>query len=205
MRADHACGIGETPVNSLRGSREHGTMLRGVIADRDDRIELAAFEFRNRFRAVRGNINSDLAHGFNGQRIYRRGMRARAVNLDCFLIQAAKKPFGHLAPRGIPSAENQNASYWVHGHRRSPSGAAGRRARSLFAGGLYGAYKRAHELAVDMRSDGIRINSGPLKKLARVVHLVHARWLDLDVFEARLGEFGTILILFDPPGTPSDP
>ena len=91
--------VGQAPMNPFGCSREDGTMLGGAIANRDDRIKSLPLEFHHGFRAVRGNIQPDFAHRFDGQWIYGGWLRAGAANFQAILTQMAQQPLGHLAPR----------------------------------------------------------------------------------------------------------
>src|ERR1017187_10379983 len=73
--------------------------------------------------------------------------------------------------------------------------------RSRFSGADEG----AQEFAFDLRGDLIDGDAGFGEEGARVFDVVGAGWLEVDVGEARGGELGAVVVLFERPGDAADP
>src|SRR5207245_3942947 len=91
-----------------------GPMLGGGVADGDHCIEALAREFGNGFRAMRGDIDTDFAHGFDGKRTDADGSGPGAVDFKRVASEMPQEALGHLAAHGIAGAEDEDARL---GHR----------------------------------------------------------------------------------------
>ncbi len=70
----------------------------------------SALEFRNRFGAVGGDVETDGAHGFAGQLTdVPVGLLPALVPFEGAAAKLAEEAFGHLAADRIAGTENQNA------------------------------------------------------------------------------------------------
>jgi Cu2+-exporting ATPase len=77
-----------------------------------------------------------------------------------------------------------------------PSASAiARRATTFLYSGFYGSNKRANELAFNLGSDRVGVDSGRGEKLPGVVDAVHASWFDIDRVEARLGKLCDVVVI----------
>ena len=104
-------GVGELAVNHARCRWVNGAMLLGVVADGENVIEGLAGEFIHMLRALPGDVNAEFAHDGNGFAADWLGIRASAENFEAITGIVAEKAFGHLAARGISSAEDQDAQF----------------------------------------------------------------------------------------------
>src|SRR5260370_13740003 len=110
LRAGGLAGIPDAPVDALGGTREDGTSFGGGVAGGDERVEALALEFGGGLGTVRGDVDADLAHGFDGQRAnVTVGLAAGAVHFVGAAAELAKKALGHLAAHAIAGAEDENA------------------------------------------------------------------------------------------------
>jgi len=126
VRAGGAAGVDNAPVDALGSAWKDGTMPGSGVADGDHRVEALALEFGNGFRAMRGDIDTDLAHGFDGKRTDADGGGSGAVDFKRVAAEMPQEAFGHLAAHGIAGAEDEDATL---GHREiAELGAAGRAA-----------------------------------------------------------------------------
>src|SRR5437867_2984682 len=88
-------------------------VLRGRIADRNDHIERLIDERRGRLRLRLADVDADLRHGPNGQRMDEsRRTRAGGDRLDRVAVKMVRQRFRHLAARRVAGAEKENA---LHG------------------------------------------------------------------------------------------
>src|ERR1700758_4300856 len=81
----------------------------------------------------------------------------------------------------------------------SPTGSVtARRAAAGFlrAARLNGSEKSAHELSVDLRSDGVHVDSLPREEFAGVVRAIDARGLDFNLCETGRRQLAAVIILF---------
>src|SRR6266849_1244782 len=90
--------------------RHRRAILRGVVAERDDVVELAG-HIIELFRPPCADVNAALPHGLDGQRMDALGIRLRAGagRLHARRSQRARKALGHLAARRIAGADEQDA------------------------------------------------------------------------------------------------
>jgi hypothetical protein len=100
----HGRGVFEAPVNSLRPSRKHRTVVPRVVANRDHVIEWLAGEFIDRLRAVARNVDSDFLHNRDGFGPHQARLRAGALDLITAAALVPKQAFAHLAARRVASA-----------------------------------------------------------------------------------------------------
>ena len=98
-------------MKMLGASRKHGTELFSVIADRDDVIDFLSDELINGFRAVAGNIDANFLHDRDCFRANSGGASASRKDLETITGHLRNKPFRHLAPCGIPRAEDQDGLF----------------------------------------------------------------------------------------------
>lgn len=109
IRAGGVSGVPDAPVNAVRRAGKNWAFFRGRIADGDDRVEMLAREFRNRFGTMRGNVDANFVHGFDRQFTdVSVGLAASTVHLVGVTAELAQQPFGHLAAHAIARAEDKN-------------------------------------------------------------------------------------------------
>ena len=91
-------GIDKAPVMAVELAREDRARLVGVPADGDDGFDLARQEFAHVLAVVRGDVDADFAHRFNGERVdVTRGPRTRACHLEDITGGGAQEPLGEVA------------------------------------------------------------------------------------------------------------
>ena len=109
VRAGSVARVPDTPVNDLR-AREDGAFLRSGITNSENCVEVLALEFRNRFRALRGNVDANFAHGFDSERAdVSAGLASGAVHFVGVATKLAEQAFRHLAAHAVAGAEDENA------------------------------------------------------------------------------------------------
>ncbi len=70
---------------------------------------------------------------------------------------------------------------------------------------VYGSDKRAHELAIDLRSERIDIEPLARKKFASVFDAINTRGLNIHLLETGAGEFVAIIVFIKRSGNAADP
>ena len=103
--------VWERPVEPLGRPWECGTGFIGVITDGDHVVEMLTEEFFDVLGSVTGNIDADLLHDFNGNRIDFGWRGAGAFDFELVAAVMAEDPFGHLGAAGVARAENENACF----------------------------------------------------------------------------------------------
>ena len=96
-------------MNALGRAREDGALFGGGIAYGDYRVERLTSKFGNGFRAMRGNVDANFMHDFNGQGVDANGFCARAMDVRGAVAEMAQEAFGHLAANAITGAEDEDA------------------------------------------------------------------------------------------------
>jgi hypothetical protein len=109
FRAVHGSWIGKAVVNRER-AREDRASFAGVIADREDDIELLVREFIDMLGTVPRNVDAEFAHHSDGFGPHTAGSDASAENVEVVASIVAQKAFGHLAPSRVGGAKDQHAS-----------------------------------------------------------------------------------------------
>src|SRR6185369_3709946 len=99
---------------------KHGAALVRAVADRDHVVPGLAEEPVEGLGGVPLQIDADLAHGLDGERVHARGLRARARHLEAVARLGAEEALRHLAAGGVVSAEEED-TLLVHA---GPSGYA---------------------------------------------------------------------------------
>src|SRR5919204_480554 len=100
-------GILERPVaesTELRRKRAH--LVLG--AERHDDPEPAARQLLHTLRALTRNVDPDLGHRLDREPAYVCGLRARRVHLIPISAECPKQPFGHLRPRAVVHAHEED-------------------------------------------------------------------------------------------------
>jgi hypothetical protein len=100
--------IGKAPMQSLDDTREYRTTFcASFIADCDHIWEkFSAFEnIKDGLRLLSGDINSDLAHGFDRKRVERARFEASAVRFKIIGTTKIEKSFRHLAACTVVDAD----------------------------------------------------------------------------------------------------
>src|SRR5690349_14683223 len=114
----------EAPVDALGRVGENRAALPRVVTDGDDVVESPARELVDRFRAVAGDVDSELLHRLDrlGTDVARARPRARDLERGAAVV--AQQPLGHLAAGRVARAENENTG--AIRHRSSPRPRAAR-------------------------------------------------------------------------------
>lgn len=98
-------GIIEAPMQLVRGAREGGAGVAGVVAHGDDIIERLTDEFLQRLRVLPGDVDADFPHGFDGQRMdVAGGFGPGAEDLEVITAQFSEPSLGHVTAAGIARA-----------------------------------------------------------------------------------------------------
>ena len=106
LRAFTGRRVSEGLVKAFCLAREGRAALSGVIANRQDVIELLALELVDVLGAMIGNINSKLFQNGNRFWSYPAWFRARTFNLETIRTVMCEQPFCHLAAGGITGAKD---------------------------------------------------------------------------------------------------
>ena len=111
-------GVFETPVDASCFAGKHRAVLRGVVADRDDKIERRAEKLVERFGTMGGYVDADLGH--DGYSLWANKTRygSGAFNFVFIARDVTQDAFGHLAAGRISGAEDQD-SFLFHTFSRS--------------------------------------------------------------------------------------
>ena len=108
--------IGKAPMNPLRDAWEDRASLRtGTIADRDDVGEKlsAAEHVEDAFRRVGGNVEADLLHRLNHERVQRSRFQPSAVRLENLWASSVEKRLSHLATSTVVDANEKDFFHGV--------------------------------------------------------------------------------------------
>src|SRR5919201_5888425 len=90
----------ERPVpHPLRLRRDRARLV--LAADGDDRIELAIHEVADALRALSRNVDPDLAHRLDRERLHVRRLAARAADVEAIPAHPPQQAFGDLRPRAV--------------------------------------------------------------------------------------------------------
>jgi len=81
------------------------------VANRDDVRKMLAEEPDHVLGMLTGNINSNFAHGFNGQRIQSAWFEPGALRVESVTSEMPQVSFGHLAAAGVAGAEKQDVRH----------------------------------------------------------------------------------------------
>jgi hypothetical protein len=101
-------------MQCLPGPWKHGTRFPGVVADRNDQIEGLIAKLFQRFALVGGDVDFQLAHRADRQRMDVTGrFRTRRFRLPLAAREEFPKSLRHLGPAGISRAENQDALHEI--------------------------------------------------------------------------------------------
>jgi hypothetical protein len=95
-------------MQALGCAGKEWTGLFSVVAHGDHEVEGLPEKLVDAFRTMMGDVDSDLRHGIDRQRIDCTRMRASAVGLVCRTCEVAEQPFCHLAATGISGAKDEN-------------------------------------------------------------------------------------------------
>src|SRR5207248_4543023 len=100
----------------------HRAVLRGGAADGHDDVEHLVEELRRPLRLRAADVDAGVGHGPDGHRMNPPGRpRARRYGLDDVAVKRVRDPLGHLAPRGVSGAAEEDAllDAVFHGASRS--------------------------------------------------------------------------------------
>jgi hypothetical protein len=101
MRSDCLGGILKAPVQEFVRARKYWTTLFGVIADRDHVGYGLAEKLIYALRCLLRNINANLAHNFDCQRVQTFRLNASTQGLELIAPDMPQVTFRHLASGGI--------------------------------------------------------------------------------------------------------
>ena len=105
-------GVGrivEAPMMAIHLSRKHWTYLIRLAAHSDDGVNGLVQKFVEMLRAVFGNINTDLSHGFDRERMHiARWLAARAGHVNQIAGRPVQNSFRYMAATRIARAKNEN-------------------------------------------------------------------------------------------------
>src|SRR6266511_1371186 len=94
------------PMNERGLARKDRAALLGGGAAGNDIVEVLADKFLHRLRALPGSIHAQLTQKRDGFRAHAAGLCAGTGHVKAIASLVPQQPFGHLAPRGIGSAQN---------------------------------------------------------------------------------------------------
>src|SRR5205814_81988 len=107
--------IFDRPVLKALRAGPKRTVLRGGIADGDDDVELLIEKFVRRFRLRIANVDPDLRERADRERMHpTRRPRSRRHHIHHISMKRPHQPLGHLTPRGVSGAKEENA--FLRGH-----------------------------------------------------------------------------------------
>jgi len=105
MAAGDGRRIRETHVDSLDSPEENRTTLRRMVAKGYDEIEFLVREFVDGLGAMPGNVDSQLAHRGDRQRMNGSGLCSGREGLQFPRQVMVDQPLGHLAPGAVVGAD----------------------------------------------------------------------------------------------------
>jgi len=114
------CRIVEGPVQALHVARKNRADFLSTVANRNDKIERLPDELIHGLGSVIGDIEPDFIHYRDRFRSHTSRVRASREDLKPIPALVTKKPFRHLAPGRISSAENKNPSFVADAHAFEP-------------------------------------------------------------------------------------
>ena len=86
-----------SPNESARVARKNRTNFVRLIAHRDDVVEPLSDVFVEHLRALSGNIDAELAHRLDGERMNARHFGTSAEHLELVASILTQQTLGHLA------------------------------------------------------------------------------------------------------------
>ena len=99
----------ETPVMPVQLAREHRAGLIGIAADSDHSLHVLSEKFVHVLAVVAGNINADLGHGLDRQRMdITGGLRPGAAHVQPVSGGLAQNAFRQVATARIAGAKDQD-------------------------------------------------------------------------------------------------
>ena len=103
------CGIIERPVMTLHLPRKRGARLIRIAADGDDCVYRLREKVVHVLGNMRRNINADLAHRFDRERMdVTSGFAAGAGDGDDVTSRLTQNSFREMAATGVAGAEDEN-------------------------------------------------------------------------------------------------
>lgn len=110
--ADRVAGIIEGPVEAMDLAGVGRADLIGFATDGDDGVDFLVEEFAHALGAVAADVDADLGHGFDRQRVHvARGFGASAVDIEDVAGGGAQNAFGHVAASRVARAKDQDLRF----------------------------------------------------------------------------------------------
>src|SRR5579864_8355268 len=109
LRPSSLTRVGEAPVQALPGSKEHGARLVGLITDSDHCVERFVDIAIESLALLAGNVDAELGHRADRQWSDVRRFSPGRERIEASTAKRAEEAFGHLAPRGVVRAQEQDA------------------------------------------------------------------------------------------------
>ncbi len=104
----------EAVVKSLGSAGKDRAGFFGVIANGDDIVKMMSVELVKVLGTMIGNIDAQFLHHSDGFGTYDAGFGAGAFDVEIISGVVTEKAFGHLAARGVASAEDEHALFIRH-------------------------------------------------------------------------------------------
>ena len=105
-------GVIERPVVPVHLARKDRAGLVRDAADRDHGLDRGVHELRHRLRAMAGDINADLLHHLNSERVnVTRRIRSGALHVERIAGGRAQDAFGEMAATRVAGAEDENGGF----------------------------------------------------------------------------------------------
>jgi hypothetical protein len=82
-----------------------------MTADGDDELKFPVTKLSGGFREVRGDVNPDLGHDLDRQRVEPMFFDTRRGAVKRLRLEMTAPAFGHLAAAGVAGAEKENAGF----------------------------------------------------------------------------------------------
>jgi hypothetical protein len=102
-------GVVEAPVVAIELAGEHGAGLVGIAADGDDGLNLLVQKLVHVLAGVGADVDADLGHGFDGERMHVTGGFGAGAGDDVIVIQSgAKEAFGKVGAAGVAGAKDED-------------------------------------------------------------------------------------------------
>src|SRR5580765_8453989 len=121
MRSLGGCRVFKAVVDRVGVSGKDWTGFLGVVADGQDVIKSLTVELIHALGAMPGNVDAQLPHGGNGFGPDAARFRSGTEYLKAVSCVAPQQTFGHLAPRRVSGAENEDPLLTSHRRQRSQS------------------------------------------------------------------------------------
>lgn len=101
------CRVGEVVMTYVCFCWKVRTVLFGIVANRDDKVEVDVVVFVDVVRSMRGNVYAVFTHARNGSWIYPVGFHTGAIDIGFLFCKMPQIALRHLTSTAVARAKHQ--------------------------------------------------------------------------------------------------